>query len=155
MVRKKGDYTHKFTEEHLKRMFELGAIGTPIEDIAAELGINADTLRVRMKSDKKIDDAIRGGRRKAFEKARKTLFQMAFVEKNVAAAIFYAKTQLRWSEKQHIEISTTGPTVPNINFNFGKDGKATAEQVEKAFDKYLDKPQVRADEDAPEELPPS
>lgn len=126
-------------------MNDLGSLGTPMEDIASELGVNEDTLRQRMKVDKRIDDAIRGGRRKAFETARKTLFEMAFVDKNVTAAIFYAKTQLRWSERQQIEISTTGPAVPNINFNFGKDGKATASEVEQAFERYLDRPIVQSE----------
>ena len=145
MVRKKGDLTHRFTEEQLKLMEGLSAHGTPMEDIAAELGISKDTLERRMKDDKGIEAAIKKGRRRALINARKTLYEMAFVDKHVAAAIFYAKTQLRWHEpKQQIEISTpAGSAAPTIQFNL-KGNQKLAEVEEH----YLDKPAAKSEKDS-------
>lgn len=137
MSRKKGDVTYKFSDEQIRLMESLSAHGTPLEDIAAELGVCKDTLERRMKIDDNINAAIKRGRRRAKIKARKTLFDMAFVDKSVPMAIFWAKTQLGWAEpKQQIEISTNTPTV---NLTVGKKS-LTKEDIKNAMENYLDKP---------------
>ena len=147
MARKKGDFAFKFTDEQLKQMESLAAIGTPLDDIAAEMGCGKDTLERRMKEDTKIKTALKRGRRRAEMKARKCLYDMAFVDKSVPMAIFWAKTQLGWKEqKQEIEITNVGPA-PILKFGLLSP---KSPEMKAAKEKYIDQPKVKKDEDEEE-----
>jgi hypothetical protein len=143
MPKKKGDFNNHFSKEQYAMMETMAAYGAPMHEIADELEIDERTLERRMKEDPLINAAIKRGRRKAHMKARKTLYDMAFVDKSVQAAIFYARTRLGWKEpKQEIEVTAVGNVAPTIKFNFGKDGAA----IEQAKEQYLDQQPVKSDE---------
>jgi hypothetical protein len=91
------------TDEEKKKVETLSGYGVPIEQIAALIrgGIDSDTLRIRFK------DELATGKAKANAAVGQTLFQRATSGEDTTAAIWWSKTQMRWSETQKHEL--TGP----------------------------------------------
>lgn len=81
--------------EQRRQVKILAALGTPQCDIALVIGVSEPTLRRACKQELKV------GKVEANIKVRQTLFRMATDEKrpNVAAAIFWAKVHMGWTEK--------------------------------------------------------
>ena len=98
--RKVGRPAFKPTDAERKLVEQMCAVGIPHEQIAMVIrgGIDADTLKKHFK------DELREAKIKANAKIGGTLFNKA-ISGDTAAAIFWAKTQMGWSEKQLLEHS--------------------------------------------------
>jgi hypothetical protein len=103
---------HIPTEETMKLVRTLAAVGITYEDIASKLEINADTLVKYYR--KELDD----GRIDANASIGQTLFQQA-KNGNTSAAIFWLKTRAKWKETQAHEIS--GPDGQPLPVSIGLD----------------------------------
>jgi len=90
----------KPTEIERKQVAQMVAVGIPQEQIAMVIreGIDTDTLVKHFKTE------IRESKILANAKVGGTLFNKV-MNGDTTAAIFWAKTQMGWSEKQHIEHS--------------------------------------------------
>ena len=86
------------TDEERKHVRDMVAVGITIEQIAAVIrdGIDTATLAKHFKKE------IRESKIKANTRVGGVLYQKA-LDGDTAAAIFWAKTQMRWSEKSEIE----------------------------------------------------
>ena len=89
---------HIPTEETMKLVRTLAAVGITYEDIASKLEINADTLVKYYR--KELDD----GRIDANASIGQTLFQQA-KNGNTSAAIFWLKTRAKWKETSVNEVT--------------------------------------------------
>ena len=74
-------------------MKALSGYGVPQEDIAIHMDMDAKTLRKHYRRE------LDRGTIEANAKVAQTLFTMATVDKNVAAAIFWMKARGGWREK--------------------------------------------------------
>jgi hypothetical protein len=101
----RGQKPHTPTEQTRNLVRTLSGIGTPQEDICTLIGISRkqkSTLYKYYRAD------LDKGMAEANAKISKTLFEMATVDKNVGAAIFWAKARMGWREKHDFEISEEG-----------------------------------------------
>ena len=78
-------------------MKALSGYGVPQEDIAIHMDMDAKTLRKHFRRE------LDRGTIEANAKVAQTLFTMATVDKNVAAAIFWMKARGGWREKHPID----------------------------------------------------
>jgi hypothetical protein len=90
------------TDAERKQVEALSGYGLPIEQIAVLVrdGIHIDTLRAHFSTE------LLSGKAKANGQVGKTLFQKAMAG-DTTAAIWWSKTQMRWSEIQKHEHSGT------------------------------------------------
>lgn len=88
------------TDAERKQVEAMSGYGLPIEQIAILIrdGIDADTLR------KHFSTELQSGKAKANAQVGKTLFQKVMAG-DTTAAIWWSKTQMRWSETQKHEVS--------------------------------------------------
>ena len=88
------------TDAERKQVEALSGYGLPIEQIAVLVrdGIHIDTLRAHFSTE------LLSGKAKANGQVGKTLFQKAMAG-DTTAAIWWSKTQMRWSEIQKHELS--------------------------------------------------
>jgi transposase len=93
-----GRPPHEPTEQTRLQAKTLAAVGIRHEDIAAKLGITADTLTKYYR--KELDD----GRVDANAQIGKSLFEQARAG-NTAAMIFWLKTRAGWKETNVHEVS--------------------------------------------------
>jgi hypothetical protein len=84
---------HSPTEEDRRTVKALSGYGVPQEDIAIHMDMDAKTLRKHYRRE------LDRGTIEANAKVAQTLFTMATVDKNVAAAIFWMKARAGWREK--------------------------------------------------------
>jgi 5,10-methylene-tetrahydrofolate dehydrogenase/methenyl tetrahydrofolate cyclohydrolase len=87
------------TDEQRRTVRALSGYGVPQEGIAIHIGIDAKTLRKHFRQD------LDRGSVEATAKVAQSLFHLATVDKNVAAAIFWMKARAGWREKQEIQFS--------------------------------------------------
>jgi hypothetical protein len=87
------------TDEQRRTVRALSGYGVPQEGIAIHIGIDAKTLR------KYFRDDLDRGSVEATAKVAQSLFHLATIDKNVAAAIFWMKARAGWREKQEIQFS--------------------------------------------------
>jgi hypothetical protein len=85
------------TEELCRTVRAMAGFGVPQDDIAVLLDIDVKTLHQHFQRD------LDRGTIEATAKVAQTLFQMATVDKNVSAAIFWMKARGGWREKTSIE----------------------------------------------------
>ena len=78
----------------------MSGYGIPHEGIATMLDIDAKTLRRHYRYE------LDRGAVEATAKVAQSLFQMATVEKSVAAAIFWMKARAGWREKHEVQVTT-------------------------------------------------
>ena len=95
------------TDEQRRTVRAMAGFGVPQDAIAQHLDIDPKTLRKACRRE------LDGGMLEANVKVAQTLFNMATVEKNVAACIFWMKARGGWREKNQLEIT-------------GKDGAPVA-----------------------------
>ena len=92
----------------------LSALGLPQKDIGYVMQVSEDTVK------KYFAEEIAAGPAEANARVGQFLFQQA--QKNLTAAIFWAKTRMGWREKS--EIAHTGadgaPFVPILNIKIEK-----------------------------------
>ncbi len=95
-----GQPPFKPTDAERKQVEALSGYGLPIEQIAILVrdGIDGDTLR------KHFAQELISGKAKANGQIGKTLFQKAMAG-DTTAAIWWSKTQMRWSETMKHEMS--------------------------------------------------
>ena len=84
---------HSPTDEERRTVKALSGYGVPQEDIAIHMDMDAKTLRKHYRRE------LDRGTIEANAKVAQTLFTMATVDKNVAAAIFWMKARGGWREK--------------------------------------------------------
>ena len=85
------------SEENRRTVKAMAGFGVPHADIATFIGIDPKTLRKHFRGD------LDRGMIEANAKVGQTLFNMATVDKNVAAAIFWMKARAGWREKHIVE----------------------------------------------------
>ena len=84
---------HEPSEDDRRTVRALSCYGVPHEDIATHMDMDAKTLRKHYRRE------LDRGTIEANAKVAATLFTMATVDKNVAAAIFWMKARGGWREK--------------------------------------------------------
>ena len=84
-------------DEQRRTVKALAAVGVPQETIAGYIGIDAKTLRKHFRPE------LDHGSLEANVKVAQTLFSMATVDRNVAAAIFWMKARGGWREKNMLD----------------------------------------------------
>jgi hypothetical protein len=87
------------TDEQRRMVKAMAGYGVPHEGIAVMLDIDAKTLRRHYRQE------LDRGSVEATAKVAQSLFQMATVDKNVAAAIFWMKARAGWREKHELVLS--------------------------------------------------
>ena len=85
------------TDEQRRIVRALAAVGVPQEAVSNHLEIDAKTLRKHFRRE------LDGGMLEANVKVAQTLFSMATVDRNVAAAIFWMKARGGWREKNALD----------------------------------------------------
>jgi len=97
-----------FTDEQRRTVQALASFGIPQEDICKVLDISINTLTKHFRTE--LDTAMI----KANAKVASNLFNQATKDdfKSIPAAIFWAKTRMRW--KENVEITHNG----SIDLNF-------------------------------------
>lgn len=106
------------TEDQRRTVKALAGVGVPHEAIAGYLDIDAKTLRKYFRQE--LDQ----GSLEANVKVAQTLFSMATVDRNVAAAIFWMKARGGWREKNHLEITGKDETplaVTQVIYSWASD----------------------------------
>jgi len=88
------------TEEQRRLVKAMAGYGVPHEGIAVMLEIDPKTLRRHYRRE------LDRGSVEATAKVAQSLFQMATVDKNVAAAIFWMKARAGWREKHEVQLTT-------------------------------------------------
>lgn len=94
----------EFTDQQLQDVEDLSATLTQ-KQLADYLGISDRHFRRLMEEDERIMSAYKKGRAKSFKAVADNLISMA-KNGNVAAAIFYLKTQAGWKEQEYQETDT-------------------------------------------------
>jgi hypothetical protein len=104
-------------ERQVKEMAMMAGYGSPLHEIAAIMGVCKETLEDALKRDSALRCALEKGRASTNRQVGLSLFRQAVGERheikdengniidvkyvrepNVAAAIFWAKTRMRWRE---------------------------------------------------------
>ena len=85
------------SDEQCRTVKALAAVGVPQDAIAGYIGIDPKTLRKAFRGE------LDHGSLEANVKVAQTLFSMATVDRNVAAAIFWMKARGGWREKNVLE----------------------------------------------------
>jgi hypothetical protein len=93
--------TFEPTEDERRTVRAMAGFGVPQDDIAVLLDIDPKTLRRHFRRE------LDRGSIEATAKVAQTLFQMATVDKNVAAAIFWMKARAGWREKHEVQVTET------------------------------------------------
>jgi len=88
------------TDDERKQVEIISGYGLPLEQIAVLIrdGIDSDTLRKHFATE------LQSGKAKANAQVGKTLFQKVMAG-DTTAAIWWSKTQMRWSEVQKHELT--------------------------------------------------
>jgi hypothetical protein len=117
---KTGPKPVKFDEEQIEQIEKLSAVLSK-EQLADYLGIHDDTFRAVEKRQPEVKAAFKRGKARAIESVASNLVNQA-QQGNIAAAIFYLKTQAGWSEAK--EESTENDTISRIQIEVvGANGK--------------------------------
>lgn len=95
-------------EIDLDKVEMLASRGLTLEQIATSLGISVKTLERRKRDMTEMSDAIKRGRDKGVALIANKLYAEA-KDGNVAAMIFFLKTQGGWKEKQEVDVKHSAP----------------------------------------------
>lgn len=87
------------TEDELKQIETMSAMGITHDQMSTILGVDAKTLR------KRCSKQLGQGSIKATMKVAQNLFKQATEQGNTAAMIFWMKARAGWSEKTRTEIT--------------------------------------------------
>jgi hypothetical protein len=91
-----------FGPEQIADVASLGRVLTQ-DQLAAWFGIDPVTLRAIMERQPEVSHAYKKARAEVIGKVANNLVQMA-LEGDVAASIFFLKTQARWTERHDVRI---------------------------------------------------
>ncbi len=116
----KGNPKFEATDEQRRQVEMLSGFGLPQEQIASLVKCSVDTLNRHFR--KELDDGVA----KANSRVSQFLYQQA--TKNLTAAIFWAKTRMRWRETDRLEVTGKDgeELIPKLIVNLHapkKDGK--------------------------------
>ena len=98
--------TKPLIEIDLEQVEDLASRGLTMEQIAISLGIGESTLYEKQKKSAEIREAIKRGKQRGVATIANKLYEAA-ESGNMAAMIFFLKTQGGWTEKQIIETKDT------------------------------------------------
>jgi hypothetical protein len=104
------------TDAERKQVEAMSGYGLPIEQIAVLVrdGIHVETLRTHFRSE------LISGKAKANSGVGRTLFQKA-MSGDTAAMIWWSKTQMRWKEVQHHELTgKDGGPIETVSLDVSK-----------------------------------
>ena len=87
------------TEDQRRTVRAMAGFGVPHDGIAILLEIDPKTLRRHFRRE------LDRGSVEATAKVAQTLFQLATVDRNVGAAIFWMKARAGWREKHEVEVT--------------------------------------------------
>jgi hypothetical protein len=90
---------HRPTDKTRQQAQSASGLGLPQDQIAALIGIAADTLR------KHYEVELATGKAQASAAVAKSLFNKATVGQDTTAMIWWTKAQMRWAETQRHENS--------------------------------------------------
>src|SRR3954471_22693179 len=91
---------YQATDEQRRMVRAMSGYGVPHDGIATLLDIDPKTLRRHYRQE------LDRGAVEATARVAQSLFQMATVEKSVAAAIFWMKARAGWREKHELQVTT-------------------------------------------------
>lgn len=94
---------HVISEEDRDSIQVMAGYGLTVEQIAHVLGMSKATFERKVQEDPSIYEGLEKGRAVGYAQVAQTLFQMATVDKNVTAAIFFAKSRLGWAERMVVD----------------------------------------------------
>lgn len=97
----------ELTDEQVEQVEKLAEV-LNIDQIADFLGISERTLERRLADDERVMAAYKRGKARAIEGVAKSLLQRARNGDNTAA-IFYLKTQARWTERTEVALAELPP----------------------------------------------
>lgn len=118
--RKSGMPTVVFNEEKIMQVEKLAAVLSKVQ-LSDYFGIHDDTFRAVEKRQPEVKEAFNRGKARAIASVAGNLVNQA-QNGNIAAAIFYLKTQAGWSEAK--EESTENDTINRIQIEVvGANGK--------------------------------
>ena len=100
----------RITSKDIETIEKLAGLGLNQADIAEVLGFSGRTLRRRINEDERVLAAYKRGRAKGHEFAAKCLRNM-MLSGEVAAVIFYLKTQCGWSVEKSESSSVSAEQV--------------------------------------------
>ena len=86
------------TEEQRRKVRAMAGFGVPDEDIAILIEVDLGTLRRHFMHD------LGRGAAEGTARIAQTLFQVATVDRNVAALIFWLKSRAGWSERHQVQV---------------------------------------------------
>lgn len=112
---------HRPSDDDRRTVKALSGYGVPQEDIAIHMDMDAKTLRKHYRRE------LDRGTIEANAKVAQTLFTMATVDKNVAAAIFWMKARGGWREKPLPDEEADGSRVTVVLRQFTPAGDTVDE----------------------------
>jgi hypothetical protein len=104
----RGGVAYQPTDEQRRMVKVMSGFGIPQPDIAAQIGIDAKTLR------KHFREELDRGMTEANMRVAQSLFNMATTGGSVAAAIFWMKARSGWREKHEVEHTGDGVRSPQF-----------------------------------------
>ena len=108
---KKRRGTKKLTPEDYERVRKLAALGLTQKEIGYLLDRSARWVRATLSGDERFAAAYTKGRAEGVAFATGQLREK-IKQGNLAAIIFYLKTQARWSERVKVEVSEVASDKP-------------------------------------------
>jgi hypothetical protein len=109
-----AELSHPPTEEQRRLVRAMAGFGLPDADIAVLIDCDVPVLRERFRRE------LDRGAAEGTAKVAQALFQMATVEKNVSAAIFWMKARAGWGDK--VTVSSDSPRTVTIITGVCRDG---------------------------------
>jgi DNA-binding XRE family transcriptional regulator len=91
----------EITERDIGQIERMAGLGLTVEKIALVLGVSRRTV-FRWMGDERIKTSFEKGRVLAELNVGKAIYEMATVDRNLSAAIWWEKTRLGRSEKQEV-----------------------------------------------------
>lgn len=91
----------EITERDIRQVETMSGLGLTVEKIALVLGVSRRTL-FRWMEDERIKTSFEKGRVVAELNVGKAIYEMAVVDRNLSAAIWWEKTRAGRSEKQEV-----------------------------------------------------
>lgn len=120
----------EFTPEITEDIKEMAGVMTS-KEIRVYFGVSKSVWYKRLSEHPEIKDIIKNGKPKKKWIAVNTIFKAMKNggKEGVTAAIFYLKTQERWSEKREVEVSI--PKLPDLPKSLGSDPIQAAQTYQK------------------------
>lgn len=103
-AKKTGRPFVQISDRDLEQIEMLAGIGVNEANIAMVMGFSQKTLQRRKKDSERVRQAIELGKAKAEAKVAQSLYNLAVVDHNLSAIIWYEKTRCGRSDRSHIEI---------------------------------------------------